>query len=163
MLTTNYWGWIKDAAASDIQTSAVMLPSVKLLDGSAGDNYSIGGYTNYGPAKTGLTVVVGTDDTTPAADDLDLGADITASLSSYQITQTITLAPSGAGVDLTFTVSGENNTGATISIAEVGVVKEYATRGGTSCKTLFARFLLTDPIVVADGAGFSFAFKWSEA
>ena len=171
MILKNYWALSEGLAkATGSYTDTQTFPT-KPVDTSGNEVITFGFSLNAADpmaqvsAKAGLSVLVGSGDDTPAADDYALETDITSSISSFSVVKTYTIAESGNGYDIAFLVSGTNGTGATITISEVGLMKTISSTWNSADDTdlLLARFLLTDPIVVADGAGFSFAFKWAEA
>lgn len=171
MILNNYWALCEGyAKATGSYTTAQTFPT-KPVD-TSGAQVSTFGFSLTGTdpmaqisAKAGLDVVIGSGSTAPAADDYALETDETANVSAFSVVKTYTQASSGSGYEITFLVSGTNETGATLSISEVGLKKTISSTWNTPDDTelLLARFLLETPIVVADGAGFSFAFKWSEA
>ena len=114
--------------------------------------------------KNGLEVLVGSGSTEPDYEDYALAQDETANFDNYSVTQTRTMSATGEGYDIVFLVTGNNNTGSSITLTEVGIIKKVSSSFASPDDTtiMLARFLLADPIPVADGGAFTFAFKWSD-
>lgn len=180
MITNNYWAIEALRATWDNKTTYdLTFPQGMKVVSSLGTEYtgtlSFGNTTNIPVFLAGKapsvsssvgthypTVIIGSGDTEPTADDYELDSPISETLTqSYQVVK----GQGGAGYDIVFTITGTNTSGSAYTIKEVGV---NAFMGGTEDTYSFgwamiARFLLETPITVAAGDGFSFAFRWSEA
>lgn len=116
--------------------------------------------------KDDITLVVGEGDTEPTLNDYALEDDVTASLTAYNFTYS---ASSENGMTkLVATVTGINNTGASITLREVGVVKKFyygttSTSESTYKNVLILRHILDEPKEIANGEGFSLSFEWTES
>lgn len=116
--------------------------------------------------KDDITVNVGEGDTEPTLNDYALEDDVTISLSNYSVS----ISPSSESgmAKLVATVTGINNTGESITIREVGVVKKFyygttSTSESAYKNVLLLRHVLDTPKEVANGEGFSLTFEWTES
>ena len=108
----------------------------------------------------GCAVRVGTDNTTEDISDYCLGNDVTANLTNYLSNLSVSYGDNGA--IFTFTVSGENRTGSTITIKEIGITKKYFSSPTAVSEFLITREVLDTPIVLNDGDAFSFTYIWKQ-
>lgn len=112
----------------------------------------------------GLKLVLGTGTEPIRDDDYHLDADITSSISNY--VQSFNWSHDDYSYTLTATGSGFNNTGTTITLSEVGIVKtvlHYNSSTEINEPILIARKLLDNPIVVMPGKGFSLTIEWVQS
>lgn len=120
-------------------------------------NYSI---------KDDITIVVGQGDTEPTLNDYALEDDETANFTNYTVA--LSTSSNGGSISTVATVTGINNTGASITIREVGVVKKFY-YGTTSIadttykNVLLLRHVLDEPKEIANGEGFSLTLEWAES
>lgn len=113
--------------------------------------------------RLNLGVIVGTGNVEVQATDYCLSNDITASLSSFNAT--INSGADGGANRTTIVITGLNNTGASVTLTEIGVYKTVLqSNSGTQSKNvLFIRHMLNEPKIVANGEGFSLTFEWVES
>ena len=112
--------------------------------------------------KTNLSVKLGTGTRAESLTDYALANDITNNISS--LNYSFATAYSGGKEITTCTITGSNNTGAEISISEIGLIKAIYRDGvATSYNyTMLCRAVLDESIVVASGDGFTYTFLWEE-
>lgn len=117
-----------------------------------------------------LDAIVGSGDTDPTPTDYDLDTDITSSITNYAASANI--SADANGLHTVITVSGQNNTGSSITIAEIGVIKWVHSviyhrsdepMPDPDNKCLFVRHVLDSPKTVPNGEGFNLTFEWTEA
>lgn len=117
-----------------------------------------------------LDVIVGSGDTDPTPADYDLDTDITSNITNYATSANI--SADANGLHTVITVSGQNNTGSSITIAEIGVIKRVRSQiyhrsddpmPDPDEKCLFVRHVLDSPKTVPNGEGFNLTFEWTEA
>jgi hypothetical protein len=133
----------------------VVIDSTSNLWGAVADNKSI---------KLHTTIVVGSGDTVENEDDYALANDITSEISNVSNSHTVTFE--NGKLKTTFLFAGSNNTGADLTIKEVGIIKSfhYSNSGGEAAvgSTLFARKLFSEPLTIPTGTSFTVNFEWIE-
>lgn len=124
--------------------------------------------SNYAPFKD-WSVIVGSSDVAPTANDIALGNDITSSFSSVSSGVTISTNDDGELV-VSIIWGGSNHSGADLTINEIGITKTLygvntATPWAATSLTatqyvcLMAHEKLTTPVVVADGSDVTLAIQ----
>jgi hypothetical protein len=169
MILNNYWKYLNAILTiSPWDVTGDQNIGLVALGGEAGwidlgsDQYRGAVNRNF---NTG-TVVVGTGDTAPNANDYALANDCTSSISN--LNYTINSAGTD-GLNRTITITGFNNSSDTLTIKEVGYAKtvqtyEWHTEDHEKTKNiLMCRVLLNEPLEVAAGASFLINLAWNEA
>ena len=159
MFTNNYW-LMKAYAEGHAAPSNYATLEIGLKDknGEDANIYVIGGNATYpaysAPWNTALCsrLIVGTGNNPASVSDVDLQTDVTSSLSSVE--QTATTGADNNSLKTVYTISATNDTGAEITIKEVGIETTVYNSSNQTFKILTARQLLQNPITVAAGAGF---------
>lgn len=120
---------------------------------------------NWNP-RAKLSAVIGNGAQNPTASDFALGNDVTDDMSNYSVT--VNTSATNGEISTVITITGMNNTGDTITISEVGIVKEITTTQGTTYThvkkdCLLVKLLLDTPKTVAPGEGFTLTLEWLES
>lgn len=164
MILKNYMIAKERLLNATVSSSITMLEAYTDMSGTARS----GEYGNYAPLGTALAACVGTGDTAPTATDYALEADASASFSNLTLsaaTRAIAVDEDGkAYISHTHTISGVNNSGASVTIKEIGIYYKnwhYAS-GSYYCDLLFAREVLPEPVIVTAGDSFSLPIDWRE-
>lgn len=113
--------------------------------------------------KGDVSFRVGTGNTEPAADDYEMANDVTDSLTGTSLTVNHVMGEDGAKVVYTFSAS--NQTGDSLTISEVGIVKTLKNGESSSPSrgdVLIARDILDTPVTVPSGSGFVLTYEWTE-
>lgn len=117
-----------------------------------------------------LDAIIGSGDTDPTPADYGLDTDITSIITNYATS--VNISADANGLHTIITVSGQNNTGDSITISEIGVIKRVRSviyhRSDDPIpdpdqKCLFVRHVLDSPKTVPNGEGFNLTFEWTEA
>lgn len=162
MVLSNYWKWLNacntinqsDQVAVDVGMKSTAGDAATILfDGSAVKNYLI---------ADSLTPAIGAGSNTYVKGDYALKDDITSDFSNLAISLSSNADDSLSRI---ITVQGLNNTGASKTISEIGIVKTiYAAQNLSVYKpVLLAICQLSAPIVVEAGATFQVTIQWTEA
>lgn len=114
----------------------------------------------------GLTARLGTGLTDPTTSDYNLTTDITNSLSNYQVS--VNSSGEDGVCKVTVSVSGTNSSNADITINEIGLFRDIITNHDNYLEFSYATImlihaLLTTPITVPSGQGFTLTFEWGES
>ena len=120
-------------------------------------------------SKSSLFVALGTGTTAPTAEDYNLNADITNSLSNIQYNRTIKELDDFSLV-VTINIVGFNHTQSDIIVSEYGIIKHvpqtnltHSSFSSNYKSVLFSRDVLTQPITLEAGKGFSLTVTWEES
>ena len=162
MVLSNYWKWLNacntinqsDQAAVDVGMKSTAGDAATILfDGSAVKNYLI---------ADSLAPAIGAGSNTYVKGDYALKDDITSDFTNLAISLSSNADDS---LSRTITVQGLNNTGASKTISEIGIVKTiYAAQNLSVYKpVLLSICQLSAPIVVEAGATFQVTIQWTEA
>lgn len=173
MLTSNYWNY-RAFIESQYIGSGSNWDKVEIgLKGLTGDTvlfqktrtdsamYNYANVLGYCGVRSGLNIVVGTGSTDPLVSDYALESDVTTSFIS-RVTSCSTGAVD-AGIKTVLILSGVNNTDSTITITEYGITKAIVTANSSTTPVLFLRDILSEPIVVPPGGGFTLPIEWVES
>ena len=170
MVLNNYWIWkayidsnyIIESGTIDNPTLGMKDPSghlAKMCVQTAAINWpSI--ISNWA-IRTNLSIVLGTGDATPTAGDVKLFNDVT-SLFSFTNT-TINTSNEGNREKTIITTSGTNLSSSTVTIREVGILKNTIALNETGSPVLLVREVLDTPKDISVGSGFLLTFAWEEA
>ena len=108
-----------------------------------------------------IGAVVGSGTTTPTAADTDLSDRITT---LSDVVATVNKTFDADGLKRIVTITGTNNTGAAVSISEVGLTMGIFDANGNLTNTcLVTHDLLDAALTVPDGQGFSITVSWLES
>ena len=162
MVLSNYWKWLNacntinqsDQAAVDVGMKSTAGDAATILfDGSAVKNYLI---------ADSLAPAIGAGSNTYVKGDYALKDDITSDFTNLAISLSSNADDSLSRI---ITVQGLNNTGASKTISEIGIVKTiYAAQNLSVYKpVLLSICQLSAPIVVEAGATFQVTIQWTEA
>ena len=112
-------------------------------------------YSNY--------ICVGSGATPVQRSDFNLSNDITSSLTSRNQSAVTSIDEEGKFISR-YTFSAVNGTGASIVITEMGIYKPFYTNFNSdySSNVLIARYVLSEPITVPNGKGFTLTVDWCE-
>lgn len=117
-----------------------------------------------------LAAIIGSGTTPPAKGNYKLDTDITSTISNYETS--VNMSSDANGLHTVITISGQNNTGDSITISEIGVIKKVRSQiyhrsdepmPDPDEKCLFVRHVLDAPKTVPNGEGFNLTFEWTEA
>ena len=149
----------------DYQTrSAAIFSFILYSSNNRFDNHIASGYHLQLVPKINSRLVLGSGTTAPTLDDYLLESPLDSSISNY----VSTMVGNGitGGTSTVYTATGTNSSGSTITINEIGIVKDGffpgSGMGVDSISTLLLREVLTEGIEVPSGQGFSITFEWLE-
>ena len=178
MILNNYWNlmagmagltfaWSNDTdeyddiGLKDTNGSSLLInPHTTDQGGSSADVVA-----NWNP-RAKLSAIIGEGTTEPTASDFALGDDVTNDMSNYSVT--VNTSATNGEISTVITITGMNNTAVTITISEVGIVKEITTTQGNAYThvkkdCLLVKHLLDTPKTVAPGEGFTLTLEWLES
>ena len=169
MLLDNYWNLItyistnlpnqNQYAGVDLQLKNINNESFSILAGPS-SSYA---ETNWS-VRYGISLHIGTGTTDPLSNDYCLESDITSSM--FNVQQTVNSIYSDGQFRTALTISGNNNTGSSITISEIGVVKSMykfvapSSYGATNI--LLSHDLLENQLIVPNGRGFLIVYDWDQ-
>lgn len=184
MILNNYWNFIVGATNQPYYETEVSYSVTNSFGCKNLNNQDlqvcIGGYG----LKTGeeylymtqirehelLDAIIGTGTTPPVKGNYALDTDITSTISNYETS--VNMSSDANGLHTVITISGQNNTGDSITISEIGVIKKVRSQlyhrtddpiPEPDEKCLFVRHVLDNPKTVPNGEGFNLTFEWTEA
>lgn len=185
MILNNYWNFIIGATNQPYYYTQAHYSDTTSFGckNTSGDDLlvCIGGYGPGNESELGnafldqirehslLDAIVGSGTTPTTKDDYDLDTDITSSISNYETS--VNMSAYANGLHTRITVSGQNNTGDSITISEIGVIKKVRSQiyhrsdepmPDPDEKCLFVRHVLDAPKTVPNGEGFNLTFEWTE-
>ena len=160
MILNNYWKWLGTVQKHADANGSNFDYGIKNISGTSISMYmsASGDYTkNNTLFAYGLYAMIGSSTTEPdptdytIADDIDL--EVSCSL-TYEMNDSL---------KKTFVVTGTNTTNASITITQVGICKEIKGTNGTPADIMVAVAVLSTPLTVPAGDGFTILFDWEES
>lgn len=173
MILNNWWNYKKGLANStgfwnswNYQSPGLYDTSgnttVMCIDATWNSSYCTMGHNNFS-TRAYMHFAVGDGDTPPTSEDYALDNDITSSFSNVTISSVSTTATS-ENTTITYIITGTNSTSDTLTIREIGYVKDiYYSQSFNTVPVLMAREVLDEPIVVEPNQTFTINFTWTEA
>ena len=169
MLLNNYWNLVEYTSKAIPNQNQYEGKDLGMVDptGTAFTTLvgpsSVNTATNWS-SRYGISLRIGTGTTTPQASDHNLTTDITNSM--FNVQQTLNSIYSDGQLKTVMTISGTNNTGSTITITEIGVLKSVykfvPPSSYSATSALLSHDLLNTPLTVPSGNGFNIVYEWDQ-
>lgn len=168
MILSNYWKWLNGILTTNPTSSSYYDPSndigLKNLNGataliSLGSSDDTRRYRNRNINDGSIRLGSGSGDIT--ASDYSMSDDCTSSVSNLSFT--VNSAGTDEGLSRTISVSGQNSSGAELTITEVGYCKFVSTEQDGDNNVLICKTKLNTPLTVSAGGNFLINVSWNEA
>lgn len=163
MVLQNYWSWRTSIENTEAYSGSISVSGLKKIDGTAISSLSVTA-TNATTADismvnrsmVGLSLIFGTDDTAPTAEDYALGASANIGTSG-----SVTLIYGAENRQIVFAYTITNLDSSAVTIKEVGIRKYLSASATRDSAVLLVREVLSEPIVLEANEVKTFTYTWT--